>query len=638
MAGKINNLAEYLFHEGTNFRAYDYMGAHKVGSSFIFRVWAPNADKVYLCGDFNDWGKSVPMRKVSKGGIWETALEDSANFGVGSKYKYIIERNDSDFYKADPYAFFSETLSHTASIYYDIEGYKWGDGAYMKKRKANADYLSQDLTLPKPMNIYEVHLGSWRRGDDGSYYTYAQLAKELPEYVSEMGYTHVEILPIAEHPFDGSWGYQICGYYSPTSRFGNPHEFMGLIDALHKKGIGVILDWVPSHFPKDAHGLYEFDGGPCYEYQGEDRMEHKSWGTRAFDVGRNEVQSFLISNALFWLEKYHIDGLRVDAVASMLYLDYDRKPGEWFPNEDGTNINKQSVAFFKKLNATVKQHYPDTLMIAEESTAYPRVTFKDGLGFNLKWNMGWMNDTLSYIATDSYFRSGCHHKMTFSLMYSFSEGYVLPISHDEVVHGKKSLIDKMFGSYENKFPQFRTYLAYMMGHPGKKLTFMGCEFAQFREWDSENSLEWFMLDYPKHKETQLFVKELNSFYLKNPALWQKDRDYDGFKWLDANRSGDNVYIFERYDLKGRRLVGIFNFSPNAYSNYGIPADKGSYTEVFNTDDVRYGGSGCLNNGRIKAIESKDGEYYIKLSVPAFGACFFKYTKPRTNKSKNTTKE
>ncbi len=634
MEKKQNNLAEYLFHEGTNFRSYDYMGAHRVGSSFVFRVWAPNADKVYLCGDFNSWRKSNPMKKASKGGIWELTLPASAGFGVGSKYKYIIERNGSDFYKADPYVFFSETLAHTASIFYDIEGYKWHDRGYLKKRAEYGKYLMSDIPISKPMNVYEVHLGSWKRHEDGSYYTYSELADELSDYVLEMGYTHIELLPIAEHPFDGSWGYQVCGYYAPTSRFGTPFDFMNFVDTFHQKGLGVILDWVPAHFPKDAHGLYEFDGGPCYEYQGEDRMEHKSWGTRVFDVGRNEVQSFLISNAMFWIEKYHIDGLRVDAVASMLYLDYDRKPGEWFPNEDGTNINKQSVAFFKKLNSTVHEHFPDVMMIAEESTAFPEVTYRSGLGFNMKWNMGWMNDTLSYMETDSVFRTGCHNKMTFSLVYAFGENYILPISHDEVVHGKKSLIDKMFGEYDNKFPQLRAYLSFMTAHPGKKLMFMGCEFAQFREWDYESSLEWFMLDYPKHKQTQQFVKELNHFYLSKPALWQRDRDYDGFKWLDANRGNDNVYIFERYDLRGRRLLCVFNFSPNRYTGYGIPAEAGTYTELFNTDEERFGGSGFVNAKSIRAKKAKSGNFYLNINLPAFSACFFGYAKPRTQKPKN----
>ncbi len=633
MVKKNNNLAEYLFHEGTNFHAFDYMGAHRVGSSFVFRTWAPNADVVYLCGDFNNWDKSLPMKRTTKGGIWEVTLPSSVSFGENSKYKFITERDGSSYYKADPYAFFSETQSHTASIYYDLEGYKWHDGAYLKKRAALSEYLSRDEVPPKPMNIYEVHLGSWKRHADGSYYTYRELADELSDYAKNMGYTHIEVLPVAEHPYDGSWGYQACGYYAPTSRFGTPHDFMYFVDTFHKKGLGVILDWVPAHFPKDAHGLYEFDGGPCYEYQGEDRREHRSWGTRIFDVGRNEVQSFLISNAVFWLEKYHIDGLRVDAVASMLYLDYDRKPGEWFPNEDGTNINRQSVAFFKTLNATVKEYFPDALMIAEESTAYPEITYKSGLGFSFKWNMGWMNDTLSYVETDSYFRSGCHHKMTFSIVYAFGESYILPISHDEVVHGKKSLIDKMFGPYENKFPQLRTYLAFMMAHPGKKLLFMGCEFAQFREWDFENSLEWFMLDYPKHKETQDYVRALNHFYLSHPALWERDRDYGGFRWLDADRCGDNTYIFERYDLKGNRVVCVFNFSPNEYRSYGIPAEKGAYTEIFNTDKPCYGGSGCDNPTRLTAKKAENGGFFLKINVPAFGACFFRYTKPRTSNKK-----
>ncbi|MEG2118548.1 MAG: alpha-amylase family glycosyl hydrolase, partial [Clostridia bacterium] len=357
MINKHDNLAEFLFHQGTNFRTYNYMGAHRQGKNFVFRTWAPAADNVYLCGDFNNWGNSHPMKRITEGGIWSVVLDDKT-FGDKSRYKFLIEFNGKQQFKSDPYAFFSETKINTASLFYTLDGFKWTDGEFMKKRYANAYMLSADEMLPSPMNTYEVHLGSWKRHSDGSYYTYTELANELSDYALDMGYTHIEIMPVSEHPYDGSWGYQICGYYAPTSRFGTPHDFMNFVNTFHKKGIGVILDWVPSHFPKDAHGLYEFDGGPLYEYQGEDRMEHKSWGTRAFDVGRNEVQSFLISNALYWLDKYHIDGLRVDAVASMLYLDYDREPGTWNPNEDGTNINKQAVAFFQKLNSTVKSNYP----------------------------------------------------------------------------------------------------------------------------------------------------------------------------------------------------------------------------------------------------------------------------------------
>ncbi|MGI6715593.1 MAG: 1,4-alpha-glucan branching protein GlgB [Eubacteriales bacterium] len=614
--------AEFLFHQGTNYRAYDYLGARTEGDEFVFRVWAPNATKVYVTGDFNGWGKTHPLARLTVGGIWGgrfSKQEMTASFGQGARYKYIIERNSRDIYKSDPYAFYSETNSKNSSLFYDIEGYRWQDDGYLEERKALSKYLLNDKAPPKPVNIYEVHLGSWKRHSDGSYYTYKELADELSEYVKAMGYTHVEIMPVSEHPFDGSWGYQVCGYYSPTSRFGTPKDFMAFIDTFHQKGIGVILDWVPSHFPKDEHGLFEFDGSPLYEYQGQDRMEHKDWGTRAFDVGRNEVRCFLISNAAFWLEKYHADGLRVDAVASMLYLDYGRKPGEWNPNPDGTNINYQSVAFFKDLNAYIKSKFPDTLMIAEESTSYVGVTRKHGLGFNLKWNMGWMNDTLNYIQTDSYFRAGIHNTMSFASTYAFDENFVLPISHDEVVHGKKSLIDKMFGDYAQKFDCMKTYLGWMYSHPGKKLLFMGCEFAQFREWDYASQLEWFMLDYPAHRDMKEYVKALNHFYLENSELWEIDGESEGFNWLDADRKSDNVYLFERINAAGKKLVCVFNFSPVHREVYTVPVTKpGWYREVFSSKPS--------NNKKAVRAKKKGNRYEISIQLPPLTVCFFKNTK------------
>ena len=479
MAANKSDLAKYLFAEGTNYKAYDYLGAHAEAGGVRFRVWAPNADAVYLVGDFNGWDESLPMEK--DGGIWECLLTDKT-FWVGSKYKYKVVRNGNAVYKTDPYGYYTEVRPDNASIFYELDGYNWKDAAWLRTRAAHKDDF-----YSRPMNIYEVHAGSWKKNADGSFYSYKQLADELVPYVRDMGYTHIELMPVAEHPFDGSWGYQICGYYAPTSRFGTPHDFMALIDAAHRAGIGVILDWVPAHFPKDVNGLYEFDGAPLYEFQGDDRKEHKSWGTRCFDVGRNEVQCFLVSNAAYWAEKYHIDGLRVDAVASMLYLDYDRKPGEWHPNVYGTNRSLEAIAFFKKLNGYMRSAYPDVLMIAEESTAWENVTRfdGDGLGFHMKWNMGWMNDALYYASTDPLFRKGNHSKITFSMMYAFSEYYVLPISHDEVVHGKKSLLDRFPGLYGQKFDGMRAFLIYMMTHPGKKLLFMGCENGQFTEWNYE---------------------------------------------------------------------------------------------------------------------------------------------------------
>ncbi len=611
-----DNLALYLFLQGTNFCAYEYLGAHKIAENeYVFRVWAPNADCVYLTGDFNGWQADMPMNNI--GGVWELSLKNEA-FVSGERYKYIVERDGVRRFKADPYAFYSETLANTASRLYDISGYKWSDGSFLKDRKKRFGCLVNGETPAQPMNIYEVHLGSWQRDENGGYLNYRELADRLCPYVKEMGYTHIELMPVAEHPYDGSWGYQVCGYYAPTSRFGTPHDFMYFVNKMHRAGIGVIMDWVPAHFPKDAHGLYEFDGAPLYEYQGEDRREHKEWGTRCFDVARNEVACFLISNALYWIEQYHIDGLRVDAVSSMLYLDYGRKAGEWNPNEDGSNFNMQSIHFFKRLNYEVKKRFPDVMMIAEESTDYANVTRKEGLGFDFKWNMGWMNDTLSYIGTDPLFRKGIHNRMTFSLMYSFNERFLLPISHDEVVHGKKSLIDKMSGDYYQKFATARTYLGYMMTHPGKKLMFMGSEFAQFREWDFEHSLEWFMLDYDMHAKFQRYVAALNMFYLENPCLWENDGDWLGFEWIDADRCEDNTYIYRRKGIDGDEMTFVLNFAP-VERRYDIPVKEyGWYKEVFNSDQEIYGGSGVCNNKSIRATKQGKNEYAIGVTVPPMG--------------------
>ncbi len=611
-----DNLALYLFLQGTNFRAYDYLGAHKVGDGeCVFRVWAPGADRVYLTGDFNGWQADTPMENI--GGVWELTLKNEA-FCDGERYKYIVERDGERRFKADPYAFYSETLANTASKLFDISGFKWSDGSFLKDRKKRFGCLENGEMPAQPMNIYEVHLGSWQRDENGGYLNYRELADRLCPYVKQMGYTHIELMPVAEHPFDGSWGYQVCGYYAPTSRFGTPHDFMYFVNKMHRSGIGVIMDWVPAHFPKDAHGLYEFDGAPLYEYQGEDRREHKEWGTRCFDVARNEVACFLISNALYWIEQYHIDGLRVDAVSSMLYLDYGRKAGEWNPNEDGSNFNMQSIHFFKRLNYEVKKRFPDVMMIAEESTDYSNVTRKEGLGFDFNWNMGWMNDTLSYIATDPFFRKGVHNKMTFSFVYSFNERFLLPISHDEVVHGKKSLIDKMSGDYYQKFATARTYLGYMMTHPGKKLMFMGNEFAQFREWDFENSLEWFMLDYEMHAKFQRYVADLNMFYLENPCMWENDGNWTGFEWIDADRCEDNTYIYRRVGNDGDEVTFVLNFAP-VQRRYDIPVKAyGWFKEVFNSDKDIYGGSGVCNDKSIRATKQGKNSYTIGVTVPPMG--------------------
>ena len=616
-----SGFAEYLFGEGTNFKAQEYLGAHRVsGQTFVFRVWAPNAECVFVCGDFNGWGDSVPMEK-NQTGIWAVMI-DIPGFGEGSKYKFIVESGGRRVFKCDPYARCSEVPAGACSIFSEPD-YEWGDADYMERLRGNAGYYLHDRIPPKPMNIYEVHLGSWKRGAGNSYLSYHELADELSVYVSAMGYTHIELLPVAEHPYDGSWGYQVCGYFAPTSRFGSPRDFKYFVDTMHKNGIGVILDWVPAHFPKDEHGLMDFDGGHLYEYSGDDRIENPGWGTRCFDVARNQVRSFLISNALYWLGEFHADGLRVDAVASMLYLDFGRKPGEWNPNPDGSNINHGAVDFFKKLNGAVSRYFPDRCMIAEESTAYPDVTKKHGLGFTYKWNMGWMNDTLEYISTDAVFRSSIHNKLTFSLAYAFSENYVLPVSHDEVVHLKRNLIDKCPGHYNAKFATVRAYLTYMMTHPGKKLLFMGCEFGQFREWNFETSLEWFLLDYEKHSMLRDFVADLNHVYRDTPSLYEKDCEYDGFSWIFPNNRDDNIIVYERIAIDGRRSVVAINFSGNDRPEYRIPlSEGGSYIELLNSDETRYGGFGYVNEKHLKTRRTPAGGNELVVRLPAFGAAIF----------------
>ncbi len=616
-----DDLAAYLFHQGTNYRSYEYLGAHRIGTQIIFRVWAPNADSVSVCGDFNAWEPNAsPMTKITGGGVWEAVLP-SASVLDGQNYKYRICTDNRVLFKADPYGVKMQAPPETASVICDIGGYIWRDESWMRYRRNKFD--RQHLSA-QPINIYEVHLGSWRRREDGSYRTYTEQAADLAEYVKQMGYTHVELMPLAEYPFDGSWGYQVCGYYAPTARYGEPKELMALIDTLHEAGIGVILDWVPAHFPKDAHGLYEFDGKPLYEYQGRDRMEHEGWGTRRFDVGREEVQSFLVSNAAFWIEKYHIDGLRVDAVASMLYLDYDKRPGEWVPNVYGENKCLEAIAFFQKLNSFLAGAYPDVMSIAEESTAWSRLTtFADGgLGFSLKWNMGWMNDSLAYVQEDPLWRSEHHTRMNFSITYSFGERYVLPISHDEVVHGKLSLLDRMRGDYQTKFAGTRTYLTYMMTHPGKKLLFMGCELGMFREWDYAGELEWFLLDYDMHSKLQLFTAELNHFYLQNAALWEMDDSWEHFQWIDADNAEQSIFSYRRIDKRGKELVVLLNFLPQKRENFllAVP-DDGIYEEVFNSDEERYGGSGCVNRGKYKTVPCMLRGYTraVSITVPPMGA-------------------
>ena len=583
MAKKILDYPIYLFNEGTNFEAHKMMKISYVVKSgkkmWRFRCYAPNARSVSIVGDFNNWDRNTHRMSPVGGGIWEGYVQALKKF---DNYKFSVEQiNGRIVNKADPFALHTETPPATASKIYDISGYNWKDDEYMEKRR------SLDVNK-QPLNIYEIHLGSWKRHDDGNYYSYRDIADNLVPYIKEMGYTHVEILPVTEHPLEMSWGYQVGNFFAPTSRFGTPHDFMYLIDSCHKAGIGVIMDIVLSHFPKDAFGLYEFDGTSLYEYADPKKREHKGWGTMVFDYGKGAVRSFLTSCACFWLENYHIDGLRLDAVASMIYLDYDRKDGEWEPNVFGGNYNLEAVDFLKQFNKTVLTNFPGTMMIAEESTSFPMVTMPPdigGLGFNFKWNMGWMNDVLSYIKIDPFFRKGSHDKLTFGISYAFNENYVLPFSHDEVVHGKCSMISKIPGEYKEKFDALKSLYAFQMAHPGKKLNFMGNEFGQFIEWDYDRPLDWFLLDYDTHRCVHEFIKKLNHVYLNNPALYELDSSYDGFKWLVVDDKIQNVVAFYREDTNGDRVVVIINFSDVRRADYtfGVP-DEGTYEVILDTID------------------------------------------------------
>ena len=611
------NLAAYYFHQGTSDAAYRYLGCHVEMTDglyrYTFRTWAPNALAVSVVGDKMGWQSGLPLTRVTDGGVYEGVFtaEDSWE---GTKYKFAVASHGGLHLKGDPYAFASEGGSGGASVICHPSTFAWEDAAYLQRRKNTVHPADGDF-YRAPLNIYEVHAASFARHEDGSYLSYRELGDKLTAYLKYMGYTHVEFMPLAEYPFDGSWGYQVCGFYAPTSRFGTPEDFRYMVNAFHKAGIGVIMDWVPAHFPKDEWGLYEFDGQPLYEYQGRDRMESHSWGTRFFDLGREEIQSFLVSNALYWMREFHIDGLRVDAVASMLYLDYDRMPGEWIPNRYGDHRNLEAIAFLQKLNSSIDREYPDVLMIAEESTAWGGVTHpvsEGGLGFDLKWNMGFANDFFRYLSTDPLFRRYHHSALNFPMMYAYSERYILPVSHDEVVHGKCSLIGKIAGNYEEKFSTFRAAMMFLMSFPGKKMLFMGTEYGQFSEWNFADSLEWFMLDYPKHHSLREFVRALNQFYLSQSPLWESDFNPEGFSWILPDEADRNLVAYTRYDREGKSLSAVISFSGTG-QNLMLPVSGAAYRVVFDADGTEAGKEyTAMGEGEHRALS---------LYVPPFGAFF-----------------
>ena len=618
------------FLRGENYSLHQILGNHRETLRGVegvrFRVWAPAAAAVSVAGDLNGWDPQKNPCKLLKGyGVWECFIP---NVEQNAVYKYAVTGPDGmQILKSDPFALHFETPPANASKVLEMGDFKWTDKWWMNKRK------TQDL-YHRPMNIYEMHLGSWRSYPDGNPFDYVKLAEELAEYLNNMGYTHLEIMPITEYPYCGSWGYQVTGYFAPTSRYGTPDQFRQFINILHNANIGVIMDWVPAHFPKDEHGLYEFDGTYCYEYSDSRKNEHKGWGTRVFDFGKGQVRSFLISSAMFWIENYHLDGLRLDAIASMLYLDYDRAGQEWCPNIYGGRENLEAVEFLQKLNSAVLTQYPDVAMIAEDSTAWPLVTkppYVGGLGFNFKWNMGWMNDMLHYASLDPIYRAFNHDKLTFSMFYAFSENYLLPISHDEVVHGKCSLLSKMPGDNEMKFAGARVFLGYMMSHPGKKLLFMGSEFGQFIEWDYQKELDWFLLEYDHHRAFQDYVRELNHLYLKHPSFWQIEDSWDGFQWIVADDTIQNIVVFRRMDEKENEIIIICNFSPVAREHYrfGVMQD-GSYNCVLSSDEERFGGSGRFPFGDIACedIPSHGFGQSVELTVPPLSVLWLAPKRPR----------
>ncbi len=624
----ISDFDLHLIAEGTHHRVYEKLGAHPVSrgdvQGTIFRVWAPNAGRVSILGDFNGWNRdAAPMQRHSDSGIWQGFVPGA---GTGDLYKYFVESrsNGRSMEKADPFAFAAEIRPRTASKIWDLSQYEWKDEAWMNARRSR--FLQEEA-----MSIYEVHLGSWRRVQEENqrWLSYREVAHKLVDYVLHMGFTHVELLPVSEHPFDGSWGYQTVGYFAPTSRFGTPDDFMYFVDTLHQNGIGIVLDWVPAHFPGDEHGLGCFDGTHLYEHAHDLQRIHPDWDTLVFNYGRREVQNFLISNALFWLDRYHIDALRVDAVASMLYLDYGRKEGEWIPNRYGGRENLEAVDFLKRLNECIHAEAPGITVIAEESTAWPMVskpTYLGGLGFGFKWNMGWMHDMLEYMSHDPVHRSYHHNKVTFSLMYAFAENFVLPFSHDEVVYGKGSMIGKMPGDEWQKFANLRTLYGYMFGHPGKKLLFMGCEFGQWNEWHHDGSLDWGLLSQPRHSGLQRWVRDLNTFYRSEPALFELDSENRGFEWIDCHDSQRSLISFMRYGRdRERPVVFVCNFTPVLRHDCGLGVPFGGmWKEALNSDAVLYGGSGQGNLGAINAssLPMHGRSHSLNITVPPLSALIF----------------
>lgn len=616
-----------VFHTGDSVRAYDFLGAHLVNrndkNGVVFRVWAPTARSVSVAGDFNNWNNEANYMYNIGYGVWEVFVEGVKQFCT---YKYCIESEYGDrLMKADPYAFHAQTRPGQASVVYDIESYSWNDSEWFNKRKENNISSS-------PMNIYEIHAGSWRKYPDGNFFNYQKLADELIPYLKEMHYTHVQLMPIMEYPYDGSWGFQTTGYYAPTSRYGTPSDFMAFVDKLHGEGIGVILDWVPSNFPTDDFGLARFDGSPLYESNDPKTSKRDSWGTCLFNYARFEVTSFLVSCAMFWLDKYHIDGLRIGALSSMLYLDYGKTEGEWEPNKFGGKENLDAVDFVKRLNTAVHMYHPDVMMFAEENTSWPKLTHKiedGGLGFDFKWNMGWMNDMLHYMSLNPMWRPFNHDSLTFSFYYAFSEKFLLPISHDEVSHGKGSLIKQMPGKYDEQFAGVRAFITYMYAHPGKKLVFMGTEIGQFDEWNHEEAIQWDLLEFEKHKKLRTFFKELNKFYLDCKPLYELDTVWKGFDWIHHDDYTNSVIAFKRTDKNGDEIVSVCNFQPIRRDEYCIGVPKyGLYDEVFNSDEERFGGSGVVNGNNIKTEVMKihGFDQGLSLTLPPLSVIYLRCAK------------